>query len=38
MYRLLIEDGRPVTREEIQRDITRLFRTNYERFCGVAHV
>ncbi len=38
MYRLLIEDGRPVTREEIHRDITRLFRTNYERFCGVAHV
>jgi hypothetical protein len=38
MYRLLIEDGRAVTREEIQRDITRLFRTNYERFCGVAHV
>jgi hypothetical protein len=38
MYRLLIEDGRPVAREEIQRDITRLFRTNYQRFCGVAHV
>ena len=38
MYRLLIEDGRPVAREEIQRDITRLFRSNYERFCGVAHV
>jgi hypothetical protein len=35
MYRLLVEDGRPVTRDEIQRDITRLFRGNYERFCGV---
>lgn len=38
MYRLLIEDGRSVSREDIQRDITRLFRGNYERFCGVAHV
>jgi hypothetical protein len=38
MYRLLIEDGRPVAREEIQRDVQRLFRTNYERFCGAAHV
>ena len=38
MYRLLIEDGRPVAREEIQRDITRLFRTNFEHFCGVPHV
>jgi hypothetical protein len=38
MYRLLVEDGRPVTREEIKGDVKRLFRTNYERFCGGAHV
>jgi hypothetical protein len=31
-YRLLAEDGRPVTRAEIQRDIQRLFRTNFEVF------
>jgi hypothetical protein len=29
-YRLLTQDGRPVTRAEIQRDVTRLFRTNAE--------
>ena len=29
-YRLLSEDGRSVTRDEIQRDIVRLFRTNAE--------
>jgi hypothetical protein len=29
-YRLLSEDGRGVTREEIQRDVTRLFRSNAE--------
>lgn len=31
-YTLLAEDGREPTREEIRRDITRLFRTNFERF------
>ena len=31
-YRLLIEDGRAVTRDDIQKDVTRLFRTNFERF------
>jgi hypothetical protein len=31
-YRLLFDDGRPVTREDIKRDITRLFRTNFENF------
>jgi len=30
-YRALIEDGRPVTRGDIRRDVERLFRTNYER-------
>jgi len=38
-YRLLAEDGRPVTRTDIQRDITRLFRGNFEAFAGsAAHV
>jgi len=34
-YRVLIEDGRPVTRADIQRDIQRLFRGNFERFAGI---
>jgi hypothetical protein len=34
-YRLLAEDGRPVTRTDIQRDITRLFRSNFEEFVGL---
>jgi hypothetical protein len=29
-YKLLIADGRPVTVDEVQRDINRLFRTNFE--------
>jgi hypothetical protein len=29
-FRLLIEDGRPVTRTDISREVTRLFRTNLE--------
>src|SRR5271165_170816 len=33
-YQLLTEDGRGVTREDIKRDITRLFRSNFERFCA----
>jgi hypothetical protein len=33
-YRLLTEDGRPVTRADIRRDVTRLFRGNFESFCG----
>jgi hypothetical protein len=32
MYRLLTEDGRPVTRANIKQDITRMFRRNFERF------
>ena len=35
-YRLLMEDGRPITREDVRRDITRLFRSNFERFCGLS--
>ncbi len=33
-YRLLAEDGRPVSRAEIRRDITRLFRSNFEQLIG----
>jgi hypothetical protein len=29
-YRLLLEDGRAVTRDQVQEDVTRLFRTNFE--------
>ena len=36
MYQLLTEDGRGVTQEDIRRDITRLFRGNFESFTGVA--
>ncbi len=31
-YLLLSQDGRPVTEEESRRDVTRLFRTNFEAF------
>jgi len=31
-YRVLAEDGRPVTRADIKQDITRLFRGNFERW------
>lgn len=31
-YRLLAADGRAVSRDEIRRDVTRLFRGNFERF------
>jgi hypothetical protein len=33
-YRLLLEDGRGVTRGDIQRDVTRLFRSNPEAWMG----
>ena len=29
-YKLLVADGRAVTRDDIQRDVNRLFRTNFE--------
>jgi len=32
-YGLLVEDGRAVTREQIERDVTKMFRTNFEQFC-----
>lgn len=31
-YRLLAEDGRPVTRDAVERDVVRLFRGNFERW------
>jgi len=34
-YRVLTEDGRPVTRDEIRRDVHKLFRSNFERFAGL---
>ncbi|MGC2831867.1 MAG: hypothetical protein WB994_19675 [Candidatus Acidiferrum sp.] len=34
-YRLLSEDGRGVTRGDIQRDVTRLFRSNAEAWTGL---
>jgi len=34
-YRLLSEDGRGVTRGDIQRDVTRLFRSNAEAWTGM---
>jgi hypothetical protein len=33
-YRLMTEDGRPVTRVEIKRDVSRMFRGNFETFVG----
>lgn len=34
-YRLVAEDGRPVTRADIQRDVTRMFVSNAEQFTGM---
>ncbi len=34
-YRLLAEDGRGVSRDEIQHDVTRLFRSNAETWLGL---
>jgi hypothetical protein len=34
-YRLLSQDGRSVTRSDIQRDVTRLFRSNAECWTGL---
>ena len=36
-YKLLSEDGRPITRAEIAHDIQRLFRTNFQQWVGIAH-
>lgn len=34
-YQLLLADGAEITRQKIQRDVNRLFRTNVERFTGL---
>lgn len=34
-FKLLAEDGRPVTRDDIRRDVNRLFRTNFEGWTGL---
>ena len=35
-YHLLAQDGRSITREDVRRDVTRLFRTNFERWTNQA--
>jgi hypothetical protein len=37
-YRLLHKDGGVITRHEIQRDVNRLFRTNFEKWTGLTTV
>jgi len=34
-YRLMAEDGRPVTPEDIRDGVKRLFRSNFEDFIGM---
>jgi hypothetical protein len=34
-YQLLLADGAEVTRQKIQRDVNRLFRTNFQRWTGL---
>ncbi len=34
-YRLLHDDGAGITRQEIQRDVNRLFRTNFQKWTGL---
>ena len=33
-YRLMVEDGRDITRQEIQRDVEKLLRSNFEQWVG----
>ncbi len=33
-YRLLARDGRPVFREDVERDVNRLFRGNFQKWTG----
>jgi hypothetical protein len=37
-YRLLARDGRAVLREDIERDVKRLFRGNFQKWTGVAYL
>lgn len=34
-YRLLLEDGGIITKQQIQTDVSRLFRTNFEECTGL---
>jgi hypothetical protein len=34
-YQLLVADGAEITRQKIQRDVKRLFRTNFEKWTGL---
>jgi hypothetical protein len=36
-YELLVEDGREVTADIVRRDVTRLFRTNFEEWTGLGN-
>jgi hypothetical protein len=36
MFQLMADDGRPVYASDVQREITRLFRGNFERWIGRA--
>jgi hypothetical protein len=36
-YGLLMADGRAVTREQIRQDLDRLFRRNFQKFCGISN-
>jgi hypothetical protein len=36
-YELLVEDGRDVTPDNVRRDVTRLFRTNFEEWTGLGN-
>jgi hypothetical protein len=36
-YELLVEDGREVTPDDVRRDVTRLFRTNFEEWTGLGN-
>jgi hypothetical protein len=37
-YELLVRDGRPVKKSDIERDIRRMFRSNFERWTNERHV
>jgi len=37
-YTRVVEEGRPISRNEIHRDVTRLFRSNFEDFCELKNL
>ena len=36
-YKLLLDDGRPITHSEVSCDIQRLFRSNFQKWVGIPH-